>query len=56
MNTLLSLVQLFSNLYSFWILRYLSMLITDKHGISITADSPFENGKLVLCVQSTFEV
>ncbi|XP_023188535.1 putative helicase MOV-10 [Xiphophorus maculatus] len=34
---------------------YLSMLITDKHGISITADSPFENGKLVLCVQSTFE-
>ncbi|XP_008411964.1 putative helicase mov-10-B.1 [Poecilia reticulata] len=34
---------------------YLSMLITDKHGISITADSPFENGKLVLCVQNTLE-
>ncbi|PWA28754.1 hypothetical protein CCH79_00014845 [Gambusia affinis] len=35
--------------------RYLSMLITDKHGVSITADSPFENGKLVLRVQSIFE-
>ncbi|XP_016535601.1 putative helicase mov-10-B.1 isoform X2 [Poecilia formosa] len=34
---------------------YLAMLITDKHGISITADSPFENGKLVLCVQNTLE-
>ncbi|XP_043967053.1 putative helicase mov-10-B.1 [Gambusia affinis] len=34
---------------------YLSMLITDKHGVSITADSPFENGKLVLRVQSIFE-
>uniref|UniRef100_A0A096M4W4 RNA helicase n=1 Tax=Poecilia formosa TaxID=48698 RepID=A0A096M4W4_POEFO len=36
--------------------KYLAMLITDKHGISITADSPFENGKLVLCVQNTLEV
>ncbi|XP_054905535.1 putative helicase mov-10-B.1 [Poeciliopsis prolifica] len=35
--------------------KYLAMLITDKCGISITADSPFKNGKLSLCVQSTFE-
>ncbi|KAM4738304.1 putative helicase mov-10-B.1 [Anableps anableps] len=35
--------------------RYLSMLITDKHGVSITSDYPFENGKLVLCVQNTYE-
>ncbi|XP_012712087.2 putative helicase mov-10-B.1 [Fundulus heteroclitus] len=35
--------------------RYLSMFIADKHGISITSDYPFEGGKLVLCVQDTYE-
>ncbi|XP_015241015.1 PREDICTED: putative helicase mov-10-B.1 [Cyprinodon variegatus] len=35
--------------------RYLSMLLSDKHGISITSDCPFENGKLVLCVKNTYE-
>ncbi|KAM4571551.1 putative helicase mov-10-B.1 [Fundulus diaphanus] len=35
--------------------RYLSMFIADKHGIRITSDCPFEGGKLVLCVQDTYE-
>ncbi|MEQ2240211.1 hypothetical protein ILYODFUR_012460 [Ilyodon furcidens] len=34
---------------------YLSKLITDKHGINITSDCPFENGKLVLRVENTYE-
>ncbi|XP_015224549.1 PREDICTED: putative helicase mov-10-B.2, partial [Cyprinodon variegatus] len=32
-----------------------SMLLSDKHGITITSDYPFENGKLVLCVKNTYE-
>uniref|UniRef100_A0A3Q2CYX7 Putative helicase mov-10-B.2 n=1 Tax=Cyprinodon variegatus TaxID=28743 RepID=A0A3Q2CYX7_CYPVA len=31
------------------------MLLSDKHGITITSDYPFENGKLVLCVKNTYE-
>ncbi|XP_037540408.1 putative helicase mov-10-B.2 [Nematolebias whitei] len=32
-----------------------SQLISDKHGISITSDYPFENGKVALCVENTYE-
>ncbi|MEQ2163280.1 hypothetical protein GOODEAATRI_028513, partial [Goodea atripinnis] len=34
---------------------YLSKLVADKHGINITSDCPFENGKLVLRVENTYE-
>ncbi|XP_072223489.1 putative helicase mov-10-B.2 [Leuresthes tenuis] len=32
-----------------------TQFISDKHGIIITSDRPFENGKLGLCVENTFE-
>ncbi|XP_017270570.1 putative helicase mov-10-B.1 [Kryptolebias marmoratus] len=30
-------------------------LISDKHGIIITSDYPFEDGKVALCVENTYE-
>ncbi|KAM4562218.1 putative helicase mov-10-B.2 [Odontesthes bonariensis] len=32
-----------------------TQFISDKHGISITSDHPFEDGKLGLCVENTYE-
>ncbi|XP_008285144.1 putative helicase mov-10-B.2 [Stegastes partitus] len=32
-----------------------ALFISDKHGISISCDQPFENGKLDLCVKDTYE-
>uniref|UniRef100_A0A665U5F6 RNA helicase n=1 Tax=Echeneis naucrates TaxID=173247 RepID=A0A665U5F6_ECHNA len=36
-----------------WNRKYCDLFIADKNGISITSDSPIENGKLSLCVQNT---
>uniref|UniRef100_A0A8C6P2I0 RNA helicase n=1 Tax=Nothobranchius furzeri TaxID=105023 RepID=A0A8C6P2I0_NOTFU len=33
-----------------------TLLISDKHGISITSDGLFENGKLIVCEENTYEV
>uniref|UniRef100_A0A8C6P2U8 RNA helicase n=1 Tax=Nothobranchius furzeri TaxID=105023 RepID=A0A8C6P2U8_NOTFU len=32
-----------------------TLLISDKHGISITSDGLFENGKLIVCEENTYE-
>ncbi|KAM6924867.1 putative helicase mov-10-B.2 [Xenentodon cancila] len=32
-----------------------NQFISDKHGVSITSDTPFNNGILSLCVENTFE-
>lgn len=33
-----------------------SQLISNKHGITITSNDPFKDGKVTLCVENTFEV